>query len=115
MRLLGVLVLVGCATDSTSSSTQDLRCTGLEGKVFASLTQGECGLGPTGPVPCTWHLTFSTNDAQSTAYAWQHSDYGVQGTVQCSSGSVTDNSGMTRGTYDAASQRLVWDSVTYAP
>lgn len=93
-----------------AAQTPTGRCAPLEGKTFASLTQGECGLGPNGVSYCTWHLTFTANDASSTHWEWQHSDYGESGDISCDGTSVG-----ARGTYDASTQHLVWDSVTYAP
>ena len=115
MRLLGVIVVGGCVAGAPTSTTPDRRCTSLEGTTFASLTEGECGLGPTGPTLCTWHVTFSAHDATTTAYSWQHSDYGQEGAVQCNGATVTEVGGMLQGSYDPAAQRLVWDGVTYAP
>lgn len=93
------------------------RCADLEGNTFASLTQGECGLGSDGPALCTWHLTFSAADASTTHYDWQHSDYGQSGEIQCDGATVTEvtsGSAEARGTYDAQTQQLVWEGVTYA-
>jgi hypothetical protein len=119
MRRACLIILVtACTTGSASSPTPTTRCTGLEGKTFASLTQGECGLGPNGPSLCTWHLTFTAMDVTTTHYAWQHSDYGQEGAIECDAGNVTEVTGgsdQSRGTYDASSMQLVWDGVTYQP
>ena len=122
MRPTCLIVLVcACTTGSAPeppSPTPTTRCADLEGKTFASLTQGECGLGPNGPVPCTWHLTFSAMDAATTHYDWQHSDYGQSGEIECDSGTVTEvTNGMNtpQGTYDPATMQLVWEGVTYQP
>jgi hypothetical protein len=119
MRLPCLVLLAACTTSSTTPTPSGAaRCGPLEGKTFASLTEGECGLGPNGPVPCTWHLTFSPNDASTTSYDWQHSDYGQSGLIECDGADVTEVTGgsdQPRGTYDAATQQVVWDGVTYAP
>jgi hypothetical protein len=119
MRLASLVLLAACTTGSSDPTpTPAGRCADLENKTFASLTQGECGLGPDGPAPCTWHLMFSPSDASTTAYDWQHSDYGQSGLITCDGGDVTEVTGgsdQPRGTYDATTQQLVWDGVTYAP
>jgi hypothetical protein len=113
-----IVLAAACTTGSSPTSTPATRCNDLEGKTFASLTQGECGLGPNGPSLCTWHLMFTANDADTTHYDWQHSDYGQSGEIECDGADVTEVTGgsdMPRGTYDAASMQLVWSGVTYAP
>jgi hypothetical protein len=111
------ILVVACATQTDPVGPGARRsCTALEGKTFASLTQGECGLGQNGPTSCTWHLTFTAKDDATTAYAWQHSDVEESGDVSCAGTGVDDLTQMiARGTYDAVSQHLVWDQVTYAP
>ncbi len=111
MRLPGFVTRSPTPTPST-------RCADLEGKTFASLVPGECGLGPDGPGYCTWHLTFTATDAATTHYSWQHSDYGQEGEIECNTGTVTEvTSGMNTdvGTYDAATTQLVWEGVAYKP
>lgn len=119
MRPIAIVLLAACTTGSTDTTPAPTgRCADLEGTTFASLIQGECGLGPDGPGYCTWHLTFTANDATSTAYDWQHSDYGQSGLITCDGATVTEvttGSDQPRGTYDATTQQLVWDGVTYAP
>jgi hypothetical protein len=119
MRLASLVFLAACTTGSSDSTpTPTGRCTALENKTFASLTQGECGLGPDGPEPCTWHLMFSASTPTTTHYDWQHSDYGQSGEIACDGADVTEVTGgsdQPRGTYDAATQQLVWDGVTYQP
>jgi hypothetical protein len=119
MRWSLFLLLAACTTTmATQPQGTATRCADLEGQTFASLTQGECGIGPDGPVLCTWHLTFSASDASTTHYDWQHSDYGQSGEIQCDGADVlevTSGSAQARGTYDASSDQLVWNDVTYAP
>ena len=116
LRFLPVL-LVACTTQTDPIGPgARRRCADLEGKTFASLTQGECGLGPSGPTACTWHLMFAAADDLTTAFTWQHSDVEESGDVSCSAGEVLDaGSAGTRGSYDPTTQHLVWDMVTYAP
>ena len=120
MRPLCLLLLAACTTGTSDPAPTGgaARCAPLESKTFASLTQGECGLGPDGPAPCTWHLTFTASTATTTHYDWQHSDYGQSGEIECDGTDVTEVTGgsdQPRGTYDATTQQLVWDGVTYAP
>ena len=117
MRWLLPILLVACTTQTDPVGPgARRRCADLEGKTFASLTQGECGLGPNGPTSCTWHLAFTAQDDFTTGYTGQHSDGEEAGDVSCSGTGVDDLTRMVpRGTYDAASQQLVWDMVTYAP
>ena len=66
----------------------------------------------------TRSVHFSPSDASTTAYDWQHSDYGQSGLITCDGTDVTEVTGgsdQPRGTYDAATQQLVWDGVTYQP
>jgi hypothetical protein len=118
MRLASLVLLAAC-TSGTSDSTPTPagRCAALEDKNFASQTQGECGIGPSGPELCTWHLSFSPSTPTTTFYDWQHSDYFQSGEIECDGADVTEVTGgsaQPRGTYDAAAQQLVWDAVTYA-
>ena len=116
MRFLPIL-LVACTTQTDPVGPGARRnCSDLEGKTFASLTQGECGLGPNGPTLCTWHVTFAAVNASTTAFTWQHSDVEESGDVYCAASDVLDaGSAAIRGTYDATTQRLVWDTVAYVP
>jgi hypothetical protein len=116
MRLTVLVAFAGCAgTGSTGASDAalDTSCAMLIGRTFASVTEGECGLGPTGPVACTWHLQF----AADRTFMWQHSDYGVQGTIACAGAAITGTSGaMTfAGQWAAATSTLTWDGVDYVP
>jgi hypothetical protein len=118
LAVAGSILLLGCAADPrvpAASSPTASRCSALEGKTFASLSDGECGLGPDGVVLCTWHVKFEPNDAASTHFVWQHSDYGIEGDVSCEDAAIIEvATGTARGTYDAATGQLVWDLTTYA-
>jgi hypothetical protein len=120
MRPTCLIVLVCACTTGTSAPppAASARCAALEGTTFASLTEGECGLGPSGPTACTWHITFTANGDISTSYSWQHSDVEESGEIQCDGSDITDvttGSDRPRGTYDASTMHLVWDGVTYQP
>jgi len=118
MRVIALLVVAGCTTHAAApdGATVAGRCAALEGVTFASLSQGECGLGPNGPVPCTWHVTFAAATTTTSSFDWQHSDYGESGTVSCAGADVTEVGGMMlHGTYTATTQHLIWDGVEYAP
>ena len=118
MRVIALLVVAGCSTNAAAPDAAGAaaRCAALEGTTFASLVQGECGLGPDGPAPCTWHVTFSADTQATSSFDWQHSDYGESGSVSCAGASVTEVGGMMLdGTYDAMTRHLIWDGVEYAP
>jgi hypothetical protein len=118
MRALALfLVLSGCA-DPTAHVVTPSRCAALEGRVFASHEELECGLTPTGVGYCPWHLTFSARDATSSRYDWQHSDYGETNTVTCTDDAVSGvgyRDTTYEGTYDATTELLVWDGHDYSP
>ena len=117
MRWLLPILLVGCATqtDPAGSGTRR-RCADLEGKTFASLAPGECGLGSNGPTSCTWHLMFTAANDATTLFNWQHSDVEESGDVYCAGSAVVDvGSAGTRGSYHMGTDHLVWEGVEYAP
>ena len=119
MRALALLVAAGCSTHAATPdapASAAARCSALEGTTFASLAPGECGLGPSGPLSCTWHVTFSAATATTSSFDWQHSDYGESGSVSCAGADVTEIGGMNlHGTYNATTHHLIWDGVEYAP
>ena len=119
LALLVAIVIGGCGSNDKASpdavSAGPRRCDMLEGIQFASLQQGECGLGPNGPEFCTWHVTFAARDASTSEFAWSHSDVGEQGLVSCEGNIVRDAMTLAqRGTYDPVNRQLVWEDVTYA-
>lgn len=110
-----VLLFAACGTSghvAADAAEVDGPCPLLEGHTFASVTEGECGLGPNGPEPCTWHLTFSAESAMQSHFEWQHSDYGESGKVVCRGTTVT---GTGASTYAGqfANAVLTWDGVDY--
>jgi len=86
-------------------------CGEVDGSEFASLTQGECGLGPDGVALCAWTISFSDG-----GFMWQHSDYGVSGSYECSGGAITGHgyNQTYSGHYDRSSDILTWEGVEYA-
>lgn len=116
-------LLAGCTTGMQDPSTveeeqQGLACIDLEGQRFESLGEGECGLGPTGPVFCKWSIAFTARDELSTDYEWSYSDVADGGRVTCDGNLISTmpvRVGVdgTRGTYDPDSQELTWENVTY--
>lgn len=93
-------------------------CADIVGKSFASVEQHECGLGQSGPVMCNWQISFSLDASGALTYTWQHSDVGDSGPVTCQDGALTSAVGVSgqppyTGTYDPATQALVWDGIDY--
>jgi len=86
-------------------------CSELDGSTFASLSEGECGLGPGGVSLCTWHISFDSGD-----FTWQHSDYGVSGSYDCDGGTIVGHGYQQtyEGEYDASNDLLTWEGVEYA-
>jgi hypothetical protein len=113
-----ILALAACTTTVDGVPEQAGRCTALEDRTFASLVEMECGLGPNGPVPCTWHLTFSADTATTTRLEWQHSDTGFDAPVTCTGADIKPAStnsfdNMYSGSYDPATQTVTWAGADY--
>lgn len=115
MRWVGLLVVAGCVEHGSTPAVPHEACTALEGASWQSVTQGECGLGPNGPVFCTWELTFSTDTLDTSRFDWAHSDVGQSGTVHCRDNAIisADAAAMTMGTFDLAANTVTWVDVTY--
>ncbi len=110
----------GGAGEGGSGGGSDAACADLAGKAFDSVGEHECGLGPNGPELCHWHISFSGSASGGLTYVWQYSDVGETGPVQCQDGVLTGQSQVSgqapyAGTYDPATQALVWDGIDYQP
>jgi hypothetical protein len=126
VRIIPAMVVLGaCTSGGGGRGAADAppapagACSALEGKTFTSVTEGECGLGPSGPVTCHWSITFKARDGKSSTYAWQHSDVGESNMATCDGLHVT---GMTSfagrtysGSYDPSTMKLVWENLDYYP
>ena len=117
------LLLVACTGGMQDPSTveqQEGACVALEGRRFESVNELECGHTPSGIALCKWRLQFSTaDDYQSSAFQWSTSDLGSVGEaghIECDGAAITSVTASPRqitGSFDAASQKLVWESQTY--
>jgi hypothetical protein len=124
VRWMLAALLVGCTThaplndptDADDVDQQNGACTALEGQRFKSVEEHECGLTPDGVALCHWHLELSALDRQRSGFTWQHSDVGESGVVRCTARRLsTDGIGpVYSGEYDSATQRLIWDDLSYA-
>ncbi len=86
----------------------DAVCEAIVGTTFASVEELECGLGPKGPVPCHWRITFE-DDGE---YLWQYSDVGEGGTYSCEGGEIATDLDHDVA-YDVETGILTWDGVEY--
>lgn len=98
----------GMVTDGSSTGASADDCAFLIGKAFLSDAELECGLGPDGPVPCHWSVSFT-----ATTFDYQYSDVGESGNYVCTGGMI--DAGDITGTIDAATGELVWSDVIYHP
>lgn len=128
MRALGLSLFVaaglaGCMDElppeENTTPIAKGACTALEGLSFRSLTQGECGLTPNGVAYCNWSIRFETYDGETKSrFTWSHSDVGESGMATCDGNVIrAEGAGTTvyEGTYDEATDQLVWDNLAYAP
>jgi hypothetical protein len=99
----------GADTTGTTGAPVD-DCAFLVGRTFASDMKLECGLGPNGPEPCNWRISFTM-----TGYDHQYSDVGESGDYTCQGGSIVGTAGDVQhaGTVDAETGKLVWDDIAY--
>jgi len=121
LALLPPLFLAACTGGMQDPSTveqQEGACVALEGRRFESQADLECGRTPTGTALCKWRLAFSTRDDQSSAFSWTYSDVGESGMIECDGAtisSITASPHQVSGSFDAVSQKLVWEDQTYVP
>lgn len=101
----------GATAGSTGAPVDD--CAFLVGKTFKSDDELECGLGPNGPVPCQWTLSFTAD-----TYMHQYSDIGESGPYTCEAGVITATDTFMMpitATIDGATGTLVWNDIVYHP
>jgi hypothetical protein len=90
----------------------DPLCPRVVGTTFVSVEELECGLGPDGPVPCHWQITFE----EDGDLVWTYSDVGESGTYACQGGNLlVDGVDVMDGdiAFDPATGILTWDGVEY--
>jgi hypothetical protein len=107
--LLSTALLAACTGGMQDPSTveqQDGACIALEGRKFEAVND-----------PST-QLTFTARDEQSTIFQWSYADAGEAGQIECEGASITSISAsphQVSGTFDATTQKLVWEDQTYVP
>ena len=116
---VSTMLLCGCVERIPHEDPTDVAkrgaCTMLENVTFSSIAdQGDCGLGPDGPVACQWTISFAANDANSSRFSWLYSDVGTSGIVTCdANGNLRSDE--AEGYVDDTTLDLIWDGVAYAP
>ena len=122
-----MLLVAGCTAQVHQNLDPDLAavlvqngaCSALEGASFASVAQGECGLGPDGVSQCTWHITFDSRDGTASEYSWRHSDVEEAARVECHGRTLTgytfDGQARYSGDYDPLQRTLTWEAMVYVP
>ncbi|HEU0031751.1 MAG TPA: hypothetical protein VFQ53_14035 [Kofleriaceae bacterium] len=122
MRLPAVIACIAASActggmlDSSSVEQQNGACIALEGTTFASVSELECGLTPDGVSKCHWQIAFASRDPSASEFTWFYSDVGEAGKVECHGTSLVATSSRTlSGSFDADSQRLVFDGQLYEP
>ena len=119
--LLPMVCLAACTGGMQDPSTveqQEGACIALEGRRFESVNELECGLTPNGVATCKWRLQFMLRDDESSQFQWAYSDVSEAGSVECDGAAITSINASPRqvsGTFDAATQKLVWEDQTYVP
>ncbi|MBA3392008.1 MAG: hypothetical protein H0T89_05155 [Deltaproteobacteria bacterium] len=105
----------GGMSDPSTVEQQEGACIALEGRRFQSVNELECGRTPDGVALCRWTLTVTSRDDASSSFQWSYSDVGESGQLECHGATVTSVGGMRAisGTFDAATQKLVWHGETY--
>ena len=114
-----VIALLAAACDDGRSTAPDAAvlpslgaCTELEGKVYTTPNELECGLTPTGIGYCPWALTFEAMTESESIVRWRHSDVGETLRVTCEANVLTTDRGYT-GLYDRATDSVMWEGETY--
>ena len=98
-----------CDVDEVGSCFRERSfCDALETRVWQSVEELECGLGPMGVETCNWTITFSAG-----RFEWSYSDAGESGPYTCGGDLITTDS--VEGTWDRSTQTLTWDGVVYRP
>lgn len=116
---VSTMLLCGCVERIPHEDPTDVAkrgaCTTLENVSFSSISeQGDCGIGPDGPVSCHWSISFAPNDATSSRFSWIYSDVGASGIVTCdANGNLRSDE--AEGYVDESTLDLIWDGVAYAP
>lgn len=119
-RLFLLLLANACTsgpyTESSVGDVEQGACVALEGRTFQSIEELECGRTPEGVALCRWQVAFEISTATNSEFAWTYSDVGEAGRAVCNGNSITATSGGGRaitGSFDRATQRLVWAGVAY--
>lgn len=114
---ISALLLAGCMNElpreEDPSNPSRRACTVLENRSFNSVEQGECGLGPEGPVACNWQITFLPFDASKTRYEWGHSDVAESGFVTCDGDAIRSDEATLYEGHFSTGLDLIWDDVAY--
>ena len=115
---LSVAACTGGMQDPSTVEQQEGACIALEGRRFESVNDLECGRSPNGAALCKWKLDFSPRDDESTTFQWTYSDVGDTGHIECDGAtitSITASPHQVSGSFDAITQKLVWEDQTYVP
>lgn len=118
LPLLCLAACTGGMQDPSTVEQQEGACIALEGRRFESVNELECGLTPNGVATCKWRLQFMPRDDESSQFQWSYSDVGEAGHIECDGGAITSINASPRqvsGTFDSATQKLVWEDQTYVP
>jgi hypothetical protein len=115
---LCITACTGGMYDPSTVEQQEGACIELEDRRFESVNELECGLTPDGVALCKWSLVFEMRDDASSTFQWQYSDVGEAGHVECYGASINSLSAVSggrtvSGSYDPATQKLIWEGETY--
>lgn len=112
-----LLMLIAGCSGTENVAAQHGRCAALEGKIFTSLGELECGLTPTGVATCHWQLEFRSADIDASTLSWRHSDVEETLRVTCDGAMLTAVASPQRqlnGWYDVETRQLTWEGVAYS-